>query len=399
MTLPLTGIRILAVEQYGAGPYGTLHLAALGAEIIKIETPGTGDVSRFVGPHFIDGEKNSSNSYFFQGLNHNKKSIAIDLKTDAGKSILKSLVKTSDGLISNVRGDVVDELGLTYESLKENNRQLVCAHLTAYGRTGERANWPGYDYVMQAQAGYFSLTGEPDGPPTRFGLSVVDLQTGVTLAMALLAGIVAARSSGEGRDIDVSLFDVALHNLNYVAVWSLNAGHHQKKASRSAHFSMTPCQLYRTKDSWIYLMCNKEKFWVNLCKKIQREDLLVNDKYVDFSARLENRDELTETLDETLSAKSTADWLELFGSQVPSAPVLSVEESLNQEFVKKSGRIINYETKTGASVKVVRPPVHLEDGFTAEAAPAIGEQTNLILQELGYSAESIEELRRNMIIQ
>lgn len=399
MTLPLQGIRILAVEQYGAGPYGTLQLAALGAEIIKIETPGTGDVSRYVGPHFVQGEVSSSNSYFFQGLNHNKKSIAIDLKTDEGKEILKSLVKTSDGLISNVRGDVVDKLGLTYESLKENNKKLVCAHLTAYGRKGERADWPGYDYVMQAQAGYFSLTGEPDAPPTRFGLSVVDLQTGVTLAMALLAGIIAARFSGEGRDIDVSLFDVALHNLNYVAVWSLNAGHHQQRASRSAHFSMTPCQLYRTKDGWIYLMCNKEKFWLNLCRKIEREDLLSNEKYAGFPARLKNRDELTATLDKTLSNKTTDEWLELFGNQVPSAPLLSVEESLNQEFVKKSGRIIDYETKAGTAIKVVKPPVHLEDGFTAEAAPTLGEQTNSILLQLGYSAEVIKELRRNQIIQ
>ena len=399
MTQPLKGIRILAVEQYGAGPYGTLHLAAMGAEIIKIETPGSGDISRYVGPYFIEGESTSSNSYFFQGLNHNKKSIAIDLKTEEGKKILNLLAKSSDGLISNVRGDVVEQLGLTYENLKESNSKLVCAHLTAYGREGERADWPGYDYVMQAQAGYFSLTGEPDGPPARFGLSIVDLQTGVTLAMALLAGIVAARSSGKGCDMDVSLFDVALHNLNYVAVWSLNAGHHQGKAPRSAHFSMTPCQLYRTKDSWIYLMCNKEKFWINLCRKIGREDLLSNEKYAGFPARLENRDELTETLDKTLRGKTTNEWLELFGNQVPSAPVLSVEQSLNQDFVKKSGRIVGYETKDGASIRVVRPPVHLEDGFTAEAAPMLGEQTNLILANLGYSNEAIEELRRNQIIQ
>jgi len=190
-----------------------------------------------------------------------------------------------------------------------------------------------------------------------------------------------------------------LHNLNYVAVWSLNAGHHQQKASRSAHFSMTPCQLYRTKDGWIYLMCNKEKFWLNLCRKIEREDLVTNEKYLGFPARLENRDELTEALDQTLSKKTTNEWLELFGSQVPAAPILSVEESLNQEFVRKSGRIVDYETKAGASIKVVRPPVHSEDGFIAEAAPTLGEQTNSILANLGYSTEAIEELRRNLIIQ
>ena len=399
MTLPLEGIRILAVEQYGAGPYGTLQLAALGAEIIKIETPGLGDVSRYVGPHFVEGEVSSANSYFYQGLNHNKKSIAIDLKTDEGRKILEMLVKTSDGLISNLRGDVIDRLGLNYECLKESNRKLVCAHLTAYGRKGERADWPGYDYVMQAQAGYFSLTGEPDAPPARFGLSVVDLQTGVTLAMALLSGIISARSSGEGRDIDVSLFDVALHNLNYVGMWSLNAGHHQQRAARSAHFSLTPCQLYRTKDGWIYLMCNKEKFWLNLCQKIERGDLVSNEKYLDFPARLAHRDELTETLDETLISKTTNEWLQLFGNQVPAAPLLTVKESLEQEFVTKSGRIVEYETKSGAVIKALRPPVQLEDGFIAKAAPLLGEQTSTILADLGYSRAAIDDLRINRIVQ
>jgi succinate--hydroxymethylglutarate CoA-transferase len=399
MTLPLKGIRILAVEQYGAGPYGTLQLAALGAEIIKIETPGVGDVSRYVGPHFVEGEVSSANSYFYQGLNHNKKSIAIDLKTAEGRKILEELVKTSDGLISNLRGDVVDKLGLNYESLKASNKELVCAHLTAYGRSGERADWPGYDYVMQAQAGYFSLTGEPDAPPARFGLSVVDLQTGVTLAMALLSGIISARSSGEGRDIDVSLFDVAIHNLNYVAMWSLNAGHHQQRAARSAHFSLTPCQLYRTRDGWIYLMCNKEKFWLNLCRKIGRDDLASNEKYIDFPARLQNRDELTETLDQVLSSKTTNEWLQLFGNQVPAAPLLTVQESLEQDFVTKSGRILEYETNTGAVIKVLRPPVHSEDDFVAEAAPTLGEQTSTILADLGYSTTAINELRTNRIIQ
>lgn len=145
-------------------------------------------------------------------------------------------------------------------------------------------------------------------------------------------------------------------------------------------------------------MCNKEKFWLNLCRKIEREDLVSNEKYVGFAARLENRDELTRILDKTLINKTTDEWLELFGNQVPSAPLLSVEESLDQEFVRNSGRIVDYETKAGTSIKVVKPPVHLKDGFTAKVAPTLGEQTDSVLTNLGYSIETIKELRRKQII-
>ena len=395
MKLPLEGVRILAVEQYGAGPYGTLQLASLGAEIIKLETVNGGDVSRSVGPCFIDGEAQSTSSYFYQGLNHNKKSIAVDLTTEGGKGVLHALVKTSDGLISNMRGDVVDRLGLNYESLRSHNPRLVCAHLTAYGRTGTRASWPGYDYLMQAQTGYFSLTGEPEAPPTRFGLSVVDLQTGVTLATAFLAGLVAARSSGQGRDLDVSLFDVALHNLNYIAMWSLNAGQHQRRVPRSAHFSLTPCQLYTTRDGWIYLMCNKEKFWRNLCMKIKREDLLEDPRFNNFATRLQNRDALTAELDGRLSQKTTDEWLQLFGAQVPAAALLGVEEALTQAFVQESGHIQNCETESGATLRTLRPPIGAGTPFKVAAAPSLGQQTDALLAELGYTETSIKQLRKN----
>lgn len=399
MGLPLDGLRVLAVEQYGAGPYCSLHLASLGAEVIKIEPPITGDVSRTVGPYFLDEMESSAKSLFYQGLNHNKKSIVIDLKTEAGKEVLRSLVKTSDGLISNLRGDVVTHLGLDYESLRDANKSIVCAHLTAYGRTGDRADWPGYDYVMQAQAGYFSLTGEPDAPPTRFGLSVVDLQAGVTLAMALLAGVLSARATGIGRDLDVSLFDVALHNLNYVGMWALNTDYVHQRTPRSAHYSLTPCQLYKSKDGWIYIMCNKEKFWIALCEKIGRPDLISNPQFLDFKQRLENRDELSNILDEVLVTRTTAQWLEHFSNKVPAAPVLSLDEALSQDFVKNSSRIVSYRTDNGSEVRAIRPPVHLDDDFELKSAPEIGGQTDTILSELSYSKEHIAELRKNRTVQ
>ena len=397
MALPLQGLRILSVEQYGAGPYGTLQLASLGAEVIKIEVPGQGDVSRSVGPFFLPS--NNEESLFFQGLNHSKRSIALDLRNALGREVLLKLAVRSDGLAHNLRGDVPARLGLDYDSLRQANERLVCVHLTAYGRDGPRADWPGYDYVMQAQAGYFSLTGEPDGPPSRFGLSVVDMQAGVTMAMALLAGILQARATGRGRDLDVSLYDVALHNLNYVALWLLNAGHHQGRVRRSSHFSMTPCQLYRTADGWIYLMCNKEKFWRALCRAVGHPELQEDRRFASFADRLEHRDELTAVLDEALSAQPTAVWLERFRGELPAAPILDVEQALTDEFPRTTGRILEYETRSGDRVRTLKPPVHTAEAPDIGAAPGMGEHTDELLAELGYSEQAVGLLREAGVVQ
>ena len=265
--LPLSGMRVIAIEQYGAGPYGTMQLADLGAEVIKIENPSDGgDMGRRVGPYFLSPD----DSHFFESFNRNKKSITLDLKKDGAREVLHALVRRADGVLNNLRGDLPDSLGLTYAALKKVNPRIVCAHLSAYGRDGPRANWPGYDYLMQAEAGYLSLTGEPDGPPSRMGLSIVDMMTGLFAAFALLSGIIAARDTGVGRDIDVNLFDCALQNLNYLATWYLNEGHKQGREPRSSHPSLTPSQLYRTRDGYIFIMCNKEKFWPVFCDMIGR---------------------------------------------------------------------------------------------------------------------------------
>jgi crotonobetainyl-CoA:carnitine CoA-transferase CaiB-like acyl-CoA transferase len=201
---------VLAIEQYGAGPFATQHLADLGAEIIKIENfKDGGDISRHVGPHFFS----PGDSHFYEAFNRNKRSLGLDLKSAEGREILLKLVATSDAVFNNLRGDLPAKLALDYAGLAPVNSKVVCVHLSAYGRTGSRAAWPGYDYLMQAEAGYLSLTGEPDGPPARCGLSIIDLMTGTTSAMAVLAGVLEARTTGRGRDLDESLYDDAQHNL------------------------------------------------------------------------------------------------------------------------------------------------------------------------------------------
>jgi succinate--hydroxymethylglutarate CoA-transferase len=393
---PLKGVRVVAIEQYGAGPWGTLYLADLGAEVIKVENPTEGgDVGRAVGPHFFA----PGDSHFFQTFNRNKKSIAIDIKHADGKAVLHDLLRTADALLDNLRGDLPEKLGLTYDTLKEINEQLVCAHLSAYGREGSRAAWPGYDYLMQAEAGHLSLTGDPEGPPARYGLSVVDLMTGLAAAFALLAGITGARSTGVGRDLDVSLFDLALHNLNYPATWYLNAGAVTGRAPRSSHPSLTPSQLYRTRDGWIFIMCNKEKFWPLLADLLGKPEWALDPQFASFAARLKNRDRLTLMLDEVLMTNDTLHWLQRFAGKVPAAPVNDVAQALDSPFVAERAGVREYAYPDGHAARMVASPIRIPGTpLPAAAAPALGADTEALLKAMGYSAERIGGLRRAGVV-
>lgn len=393
---PLNGVRVLAVEQYGAGPFGTMFLADQGAEVIKIENPlDGGDMSRAVGPYFFA----PGDSQFFHSFNRNKKSITLDLSRPEGQTVLHDLVRSADALASNLRGDVPSKLGLVYDRLKEVNPKIVCAHLSAYGRSGPRADWPGFDYLMQAEAGYFSLTGEPGAPPARFGLSIVDLMTGLGLAYALLAALTAARATGSGRDIDVSLFDMALHNTAYLATWYLNEGVNTGRLPRSAHPALTPCQLYRTRDGWIYLMCNKEKFWPALCEKLGRPEWSGDARFRMFPDRLRHRDLLTGMLDQELEQRTTGEWLALFAGAVPAAPIHDLAQALDNPFVTEHARLQTLRHPVKGSYRMVAPPVRCAgEDLPARPAPALGMHTEALLRELGYDDIRVKALRDSKVI-
>jgi crotonobetainyl-CoA:carnitine CoA-transferase CaiB-like acyl-CoA transferase len=396
----LEGVRILAVEQYGAGPFGTLFLADLGAEVIKIENKAEGgDVSRVVGPHFHAGLPETARSVFYQGLNRSKKSIALDLAKPGGQAVFHRLVKHADAVASNLRGDVPAKLGITYPQLAPANPKIVCAHLTGYGREGERAAWPGYDYMMQAEAGYFHLTGDPDSSPARFGLSLVDLMTGVALAAGLLAALHAANRDGRGRDVDVSLFDLALANLNYIGHWYLNAGAATGRIARSAHASITPCQSYRTRDGWIYLMCNKEKFWGVLCNRIGRPQWIDDARFRKFPDRLKHRALLTELIDEALQARTTDQWLAEFAGSVPAAPIYDVTQALENPWVKGSARIESIPVEGGPPLALLTNPLRGEGlPLAGRPAPALGADTDAVLADAGFAREEIARLRADGVI-
>ncbi len=398
---PLTGLRVLAFEQYGAGPFGTQHLADLGADVIKIEAPATGgDYLRGIGPYFVDDDAKASDAgLFFQALNRNKRSLTLDITRPAGREVLHRLVETADATADNLRGDVPAKLKLTYADLAAIKPSIVCAHCSAYGRTGSRANWPGYDYLMQAEAGYFHLAGEPGTPPTRFGLSLVDYMGGQSLALGLVAGVMNARTTGKGRDVEIDLFRTALFNLNYLAVWALNSDYDPKRVARSAHPTMVPCQLYTTADGWIYLMCNKPSFWPVLCDLVERGDLKSDARLADFSGRLAHRDEVMRELDAALSKRTTAEWLALFQGRIPAAPVLTPREALNAPFFHERDLVETLTAASGTPFDVLKPAIDAGDGGVVNtAAPRLGADTDAILQDLGYDASERERLRGEKIV-
>ena len=388
--LPLEGVRVLALEVYGAGPFGSTHLADLGAEVIKIEQrAGGGDVSRAVGPYFLGKD----DSHFFQALNRNKKSLSLDLKHPQGREVLYKLVATADGLMSNLRGDQPEKLGVTYQDLARANPKIVCAHLSAYGRDGERKAWPGYDYLMQAEAGYLGLSGEPDGPPARMGLSIVDYSTGTTCALGLLAGILEARRSGKGRDLDVSLYDVAMHMLNYPAAWYLNEGLQTKREPRSAHPFIVPSQLYRTQDGWIFIMAQTQRFWDLLCDKLGRADLKKD--FPDYRTRREHRDDLTRTLDAEFGKRTTDAWTSELSGAVPCGPVYDMAKALENPYFLQRGGVQVFDHPDRPGFKLVASPFRIGEALPAKPAPKLGEHTGALLRELGYTDEDIAQLKKS----
>jgi crotonobetainyl-CoA:carnitine CoA-transferase CaiB-like acyl-CoA transferase len=363
---PLQGVRIVSVEQFGAAPYGTMLLADLGAEVIKIENAAIGgDPSRKTGPFMLG----SNDSEYFQAFNLNKKSVSIDLRTAKGKAAMEELLVSADALVNNLRGDLPAKMGLDYKTLAAVNPALVCVHLSAYGRDNERASWPGYDYLMQAESGLMHLTGEPDGPPSRLGApSIIDQTTGLTAAVGLLSAIIQARTTGKGCDVDTCLLDVALHQLGYVATWYLNEGHVSTRQPRSAHYSVAPVQTFPTSDGWLFIMCMTDKFWGELIGAIGRPELASDQRFATQALRQANRDVLTAIIDDELRRKSTAYWLGKLNGVLPVAPVLNLAQALDSPFLQTTDMIhvMSHPAKPG--MRVLANPIKI-NGQRLDQAP------------------------------
>lgn len=391
----LSGLRILAVEQFGAGPFGTLHLADLGAEVIKIEHPEAGgDIARAIPPFAADGD-----SLYFQSFNRNKLSVGLDLKHTGGRKVFHDLVKHADAVFSSLRGDQPETLGLTYEHLKDANPAIVCCVLTGYGTTSSRRAEPAYDYLMQAETGWMSITGEPDGPPTKSGLSMVDFSAGLAAMVGLLGAVIRARETGEGGDVEVSLYDTAISMLNYVAIWTLNREYEPQRMPRSAHPSIVPSQVFETADGWIVVFCAKEKFWHLLAEGMGATDLLNDPRFVDFGARMDHREALVEELEQRFRTRPTEDWITILRGKVPCAPVNDLRAALDSDFTAERAMITNVDHPVFGAIRETDTPIRtggVPESRKNRPGPTLGQDTADILRDLaGYDDARIASLRES----
>jgi crotonobetainyl-CoA:carnitine CoA-transferase CaiB-like acyl-CoA transferase len=394
--LPLADVRVLAISQFGAGPFATLNLSDLGAEVLKIEDPNTGgDVSRYVPPYASEGD-----SLYFQSWNRNKRSVALDLRSPAGMAVFHDLVAVSNVVFNNLRGDQPAKLGLTYACLSRWNPKIICCSLNGFGSQGPRAQEPGYDYLMQARTGYMSMTGDPSGPPVACGVSFIDHAAGFAAALGIVSALYAAHSTGTGRDVEVSLLDTAYSMLTYLAIWNLNRGFEPKRYKGSSHQTLVPVQTFQTRDGYIMIFCGKEKFWQLLCEAFCDEELARDPRFATFEARMRNRDLVIEKTQSHFLRKSTSEWLDLLSGKVPCAPVQSLTDALGDPGLIDRGTVIEVEHPMFGAMRQVATPVRAgRRRDKNRSAPRLGEDTEAVLKDyLQYSEDRIQELKRSSVI-
>jgi crotonobetainyl-CoA:carnitine CoA-transferase CaiB-like acyl-CoA transferase len=373
MTGPLAGLRVLEVGHILAGPFATMLLADLGADVIKIESE-TGDLSRDVGSHYVGGH-----NVYFASLNRNKRSVHLDLADADGQAALHRLVRESDALLVNLRPSAIRKLGLDYASLAAVNPKIVCVALTGYGLDGPEAEWPAFDYVVQAGVGIAAMTGDPDGPPMLPGYSVVDNSSAIMAALGLLAKVHSANSSGVGGQVDVSLFDTMLSQLNYKAAAYLNGGTVPPRQASGAHSFYTPAQLFETADGYLALFVTHDVFWQRLCVEIGNPEWGTDPRFASMHARSEYRTELVELLGARLMEATAREWVDLLrplGLAVGS--VVSLTDALDSDYVRSRGMVVSVDTDAGP-LRMVGNPIRIEGGGEFTAPPRLHEHTSQLL--------------------
>jgi crotonobetainyl-CoA:carnitine CoA-transferase CaiB-like acyl-CoA transferase len=381
---PLAGIRVIEVGHILAGPFGGMMLADLGADVIKIE-PLEGDLSRQVGSQSV-GEHN----VYFASLNRNKRSVYIDLATAEGRAELGALVETAQALLVNLRPSAIKKLGLHYDSLRRYNPRIACVALTGYGLEGPAAEWPAFDYVTQASVGVAALTGDPGGPPTLVGYSAVDNSAGITAALGLVAKVL----EGKGGQVDISLFDVMLSQLNYKAAAYLNGGDRPVRQPLGAHAFYVPAQLFETSSGYLALFVTRDELWRGLCIEIGRTQWADDPRFATMHARFDNREELLDALTAILRQASAADWEQrLRPLGIPVGAVMELPETLDGDLVRSRGMVVSVETAAGP-LRMVGSPIRFTDASDASdatpeyrAPPRLHEHSADILAPLVSSPE------------
>jgi len=393
---PLEDIVVLDLTRVLAGPYCSMILANLGAKIIKVERPETGDDSRSFGPY-----KNGQSAYFVS-LNRGKKSIAIDLKKPEGKQIIKELAKVSDVVLENFRPGTMRKLGLSYDVLNKINSRIVYAAVSGFGHTGPYSEKPAYDMIAQALGGIMSITGQPGGEPTRVGSSIGDIIAGMFGAIGIIAALYERVFTCKGQMVDVAMLDGQVAVLeNAIARYAISGEVPGPIGSR--HPSITPFGGFKTKNSWVIIACGNQAIWEKFCKAVDREDLLEVEEFKTNEKRTENYEKIKPILDEIILQKTTEEWLKILESNgVPSSAINTVDKLFNDLQVKARKMIIETEQPDMGKIHVAGNPIKLStltEEVVTDPAPKIGEHTVEILKTyLNYTDVKINELRKKQII-
>jgi len=396
MAKPLEGIRVLDLTRVLAGPFCTMMLSDLGAEIIKVEVPGTGDDSRSFGP-FRNGQ-----SLYFVNINRGKESVAIDLKTDAGKKLLVDLAKKCDVIVENFRPGTMEKLGLGWDVLKVANPRLIYGAVSGFGHSGPDSGRPAYDILVQAMGGVMSITGWPESPPTRVGLSMGDITAAVYLATGINSALYQREKTGLGQKVDVSMLDCQLSILeNALVRYQVDGKSPTPLGTR--HPTITPFQAFRASDKWFVIAVGNDALWKKFCQAVQRPDLLADTRFATNGDRTKHYDELIPELERMLEQKERSYWLELLEKAgVPSAPVNSVEDIMVDRQLIARNMFVTVEDELAGQITIPGNPIKMEtvpESPTRPHAPAIGEHTDSILAHvLGLDAAAIAALRAQGVV-
>ena len=392
---PLQGIRVLDLSRVLAGPYCTMVLGDLGADVIKVEPP-EGDETRGWGPPFAEGE-----SAYYLCVNRNKRGIVINLKTDEGKKILRDLALQSDVLVENFRPGTLEKFGLDFATLHELNPKLIYCSITGFGQTGSIRDKPGYDFMIQALGGLMSITGEPEGEPMKTGVAVVDLFAGQNAIIAILAALQARTLTGRGQHLDISLFDSQLGWLANVASNYLISGNLPKRYG-NAHPNIVPYQSFQASDGWFAIAVGNDKQFEALCKVIGKLELASDPRFAKNSGRVENREEIIPLLASIFKTASVSEWLtKLDEAQIPCGPIQNFEQVFSMPTVKEHEMLVKMNHPTIGELPLVGSPLKMSDTPVEYRLPPplMGEHTeDVIMDLLGYSSEQITELRERSCI-
>ncbi len=387
---PLTGLKVLDLSRVLAGPFATQVLADLGALVWKVESPG-GDDTRRWGPPFVGGE-----SAYYLAANRGKKSLAINLKDPRGAAIVRELAGRADVLIENFKAGGLEKYGLDYPSLKEANPRLVYVSITGFGQTGPRAQEPGYDAALQGITGLMSITGEPDGPPIKVGVALIDVLTGWAAVAGILAALLERERSGRGQHLDLSLFEVGLMSLVNQAQSYLVTGTAPRRLG-NAHPQIVPYQAFQAKGGWFILAVGNDAQFARMCRAIGREALARDPRFRTNADRVKNRDALIPVLAAVFRERGRDEWIQLFRAHgVPATPVNDLAEAFADPQVEARGAIWELDHPTVGALRTVASVFqHFSRTPAAPAGPPprLGEHTlEVLVEELGYREEELRAL-------